>query len=108
MIDALDSPAGETAFLADMFAQDSKNYHVWSYRQWLVKRFGLWDDAEEWAAVEELLERDVRNNSAWNMRWFLGFGGDQKGLEDKEKVDREVEYVQQHLELQLDALTDWN
>ena len=76
-----------------MFAQDSKNYHVWSYRQWLVKRFGLWDDEGEWRGVEELLESDVRNNSAWNHRWFLNFGRGEGALEDKERVDKEVEYV---------------
>jgi protein farnesyltransferase/geranylgeranyltransferase type-1 subunit alpha len=74
-----------------MFEQDSKNYHVWSYRQWLVKRFGLWDNAGEMESVERLLEVDVRNNSAWNHRWFLNFGREGGALEDKERVDREVE-----------------
>jgi protein farnesyltransferase/geranylgeranyltransferase type-1 subunit alpha len=57
-----------------MFAKDEKNYHVWSYRQWLVDRFALWADANELRFVERLLHSDVRNNSAWNHRWFVIFG----------------------------------
>jgi protein farnesyltransferase/geranylgeranyltransferase type-1 subunit alpha len=90
MIDALDSPAGEAAFLKEMFEQDSKNYHVWSYRQWLVKRFGLWDDEEEMRSVEELIGGDVRNNSAWNMRWFLRFGMEEGRFGEKARVEGEV------------------
>lgn len=78
-----------------MFESDPKNYHVWSYRQWLVRRFGLWDKGEvEW--VGGLLEKDVRNNSGWNHRWFVVFGrpgGVGKGQEDGGKwvVEREIE-----------------
>lgn len=77
-----------------MFALDSKNYHVWSYRQWLVKRFALWDDGEV-QACEILLKMDVRNNSAWNHRWFVVFGRDEGSavLRDESVVQREVEYV---------------
>ena len=65
-------PANELDFLARMFAKDAKNYHVWSYRQWLVRHFSLWDS--ELPYVEALLQADVRNNSAWNHRWFVVFG----------------------------------
>jgi protein farnesyltransferase/geranylgeranyltransferase type-1 subunit alpha len=61
-------------FIVEMLAQDTKNYHVWSYRQWLVGHFDLWDEASEHAAIDKLLEEDLRNNSAWNHRWFLTFG----------------------------------
>lgn len=114
MIDQLDSPAGEVEFINKMFEQDAKNYHVWSYRQWLVRRFSLWDDkpsttssstksktptqsseqAEngesasgpegagaaqgELTEIERLLDLDVRNNSAWNHRFFLINGRDEQ------------------------------
>lgn len=65
-------PAGEPSFLALMLSKDAKNYHVWSYRQWLVRHFSLWDS--ELPLIEEFLRDDVRNNSAWNHRWFLIFG----------------------------------
>ena len=64
-------PATEISFLAHMFEQDVKNYHVWSYRQWLVRHFSLWDT--ELPYIDTLLHKDVRNNSAWNHRWFVIF-----------------------------------
>lgn len=64
-------PPNETLFLAQMFDQDAKNYHVWSYRQWLVRHFSLWDS--ELPYINSLLDADVRNNSAWNHRWFVIF-----------------------------------
>lgn len=64
-------PPNEFAFLARMFNQDAKNYHVWSYRHWLVRHFSLWDS--ELPYIESLLLEDVRNNSAWNHRWFVVF-----------------------------------
>lgn len=75
-----------------MLEQDSKNYHVWSYRQWLVKRFDLFDKPEELEWTAEMIEADVRNNSAWNHRYYLVAGGrDGKPSEDLAK--REIEYV---------------
>lgn len=67
-------PPKELDFLMDMFAQDSKNYHVWTYRHWLVRRFQLWDTPREMEDVENLLTADLRNNSAWNHRFMLRFG----------------------------------
>ncbi|KGO77779.1 Protein prenyltransferase, alpha subunit [Penicillium italicum] len=67
-------PPKEADFLMEMFAQDSKNYHVWTYRHWLVRHFRLWDQPRELEDVEFLLKADVRNNSAWNHRYMLRFG----------------------------------
>lgn len=80
----------EQAFIERMFELDAKNYHVWSYRQWLVRTFALWpDDAVaasnqqsattdircqdfgELAFTDRMLRADVRNNSAWCHRWFI-------------------------------------
>ncbi len=85
----LGDPTGEAAFISQMFASDAKNYHVWSYRQWLVRTFDLWDG--EIVDIERLLDEDVRNNSAWNHRWFVVFG---RGEVGEEVVEREIEYVQ--------------
>ena len=64
-------PTTELPFLNTMFSRDAKNYHVWSYRQWLVRHFSLWDN--ELTYIETLLRDDIRNNSAWNHRWFVVF-----------------------------------
>lgn len=37
--------------------------------QWVIKRFDLFVD--ELSYVDSLLSSDVRNNSAWNERWFV-------------------------------------
>ena len=57
-----------------------------------MKRYNIFDEAElKW--TESMIEEDVRNNSAWNHRWFLVFGTDNGGEVSKEIVDRELEYV---------------
>jgi protein farnesyltransferase/geranylgeranyltransferase type-1 subunit alpha len=92
IIDALGSPEGEPEFISTMLEQDSKNYHVWSYRQWLVKRFDLFDKPEELEWTAEMIEDDVRNNSAWNHRYYLVVGG-RDGKPSEEIAKREIEYV---------------
>ena len=92
IVDKLDSPKGETAFISRMFEADAKNYHVWSYRQWLVRRFDLWEKGEL-ESTEEMLKKDIRNNSAWNHRWFVVFGHDEKVIKDREILNREIELV---------------
>ena len=74
-----------------MLEQDSKNYHVWSYRQWLVKRFGLFDDEDEMKWTESMIDADVRNNSAWNHRWFLVVGGRDGAQLPEDVVKKEME-----------------
>jgi hypothetical protein len=75
-----------------MLEQDSKNYHVWSYRQWLVKRFDLFDKPEELEWTAEMIEADVRNNSAWNHRYYLVVGG-RGGKPSEDLARREIEYA---------------
>ena len=54
---------------AATLAVDSKNYHAWAHRQALVAAWGLWE--AELAFTEAALADDVRNNSAWNQRFFI-------------------------------------
>ncbi|KAL5043238.1 hypothetical protein BDW71DRAFT_199889 [Aspergillus fruticulosus] len=109
-------PPKEMDFLMEMFAQDSKNYHVWTYRHWLVRHFELWDSPRELADVNSLLNSDVRNNSAWNHRYMLRFGPRsnepdagmvnadgppaEKGrlaVVDEDLVDEELKYAQDQI-----------
>jgi protein farnesyltransferase/geranylgeranyltransferase type-1 subunit alpha len=70
---APDSAAGdrEAAFSAACLAHDAKNYHAWAHRQAVISAFGgdLWRRELEY--TELLLEDDLRNNSAWNQRFFV-------------------------------------
>ena len=111
-------PPTETSFLARMFAQDAKNYHVWSYRQWLVRHFSIWDN--ELPYVESLLHSDVRNNSAWNHRWFVVFAqhtdpqkhsiknDDADTDVPLETIEREIEYTKAAISTAPQNQSPWN
>ncbi|KAJ9655192.1 CAAX geranylgeranyltransferase alpha subunit [Neophaeococcomyces mojaviensis] len=83
--------ASEQTFLAQILSLDTKNYHVWSYRQWLCMRFpsfllpsytsetpssvaGTYRSHPEVAAIDAMILDDLRNNSAWSHRYFILFG----------------------------------
>ncbi|KAJ1029853.1 hypothetical protein NDA13_003092 [Ustilago tritici] len=94
VVSALAKPGRELGFVEENLDRDAKNYHTWGYRQWVLSHFGglflpsskpgaapasrgagefpeLWQGEEEY--VDKLLTEDVRNNSAWNHRWFVNF-----------------------------------
>ena len=113
-------PTAELPFLARMLAKDAKNYHVWSYRQWLVRHFSLWPTIEqpgpELEFTESLIENDVRNNSAWNHRFFVLFGRDHvdepyrfeaKDISD-EIWDREVVFAKARIAKAPQNASAWN
>ncbi|KAI9772397.1 MAG: CAAX geranylgeranyltransferase alpha subunit [Geoglossum umbratile] len=96
IMERLGDPTGEDEFIAKMFAQDAKNYHVWSYRQWLVRHFSLFDSPTELSSTSALILSDVRNNSAWNHRFFLVFGrkdGNPAFHPPPEIIEREIDYA---------------
>ncbi|KAK3825516.1 MAG: protein farnesyltransferase [Benniella sp.] len=82
----------ELVFIASALAKDSKNYHAWSYRQWVLAHFGngpWWE--EELSYIEDLLIADIRNNSAWNQRFFVISQGAEGFTE--EIVQRELQFT---------------
>ena len=52
---------------------DAKNIHAWTQRAWAVRTFGRWTDEMDF--TERMIDDDVRNNSAWNQRFFCVVGG---------------------------------
>ncbi|KAG0304227.1 hypothetical protein BGZ98_005768 [Dissophora globulifera] len=89
----------ELSSIAEAFEDDSKNYHAWSYRQWVLNHFGRegapwWQ--EELDYVNDLLTIDIRNNSAWNQRFFIVSLGPTPLTGDI--VRREVEYATSKIE----------
>ena len=68
MGEKLDKDA-EMAFLAKIFESDTKNFHAWSYRVWLVERFQLWQGELDFC--NKLMDEDIYNNSLWSYRYFL-------------------------------------
>lgn len=107
------TPAGlaEQTFITKALEEDTKNYHTWSYRQWLLAFF---DDGKMWegelAFVEKLLEEDVRNNSAWHHRYFVVFGkGQGKSRSDREDLLKsEVSYTKEQIAVAPNNPSAWN
>lgn len=66
----------ELEYLRSVLALDGKNYHAWSHRQWVVatrRDEAVWQAEVDLATM--LIQQDVRNNSAWNHRWFVTHRG---------------------------------
>ena len=108
-------PEDELPFLSKMLSKDVKNYHVWSYRHWLVRHFNLWPsltDPEvkntELELVDTLLKMDVRNNSAWNHRFFCIFGREDGKEVAEAVVEREIKLAKEKIELAPQNLSAWN
>ena len=142
MSDLRDLPKDEMPFLARTLAKDAKNYHVWSYRQWLVRHFGLWPDTSETVLernvtgtareedevapstavdvfrhkageaelrfTEVLIEDDVRNNSAWNHRFFVLFGRENAPQPAVWVLDREVGFSKDKIAQAPQNVAAWN
>ncbi|CAO1617922.1 unnamed protein product [Parajaminaea phylloscopi] len=111
ILSALGDPSRELAFIASVLDKDAKNYHTWAYRQWVLAQYAglasspsshppthpeLWDG--ELAYTDKLLTDDVRNNSAWNHRFFVVFARGAGGAGDESEkrqqlVEREVGFT---------------
>jgi protein farnesyltransferase/geranylgeranyltransferase type-1 subunit alpha len=82
--------SNELVLIARTLAEDAKNYHTWSYRQWLlafVNDDSLWE--RELDFVDSMLNHDIRNNSAWHHRFFVVFqSGVRDGEQDRDRILR--------------------
>ncbi|TEB34055.1 protein prenylyltransferase [Coprinellus micaceus] len=115
----------ELEFISRSFEEDSKNYHTWSYRQWVLSHFfgssasssvadndededtieSVW--TKELAWTERMLEKDVRNNSAWHHRFFVVF--ERPGARVGEgEIRRELRYTKQSIALAPNNASAWN
>ena len=123
MISQLPSPPPtETGFIDRVLELDTKNYHVWVYRQWLVRHFSLWDSPAEFSSMEYFINEDVRNNSPWSHRWFLCFGKEDHVTSplgkatatsnvrviDEDLLDREITYAQKKIQVAPQNQSPWS
>ncbi|KYK57242.1 hypothetical protein DCS_04249 [Drechmeria coniospora] len=108
----------EGDFISTMLVEDTKNYHVWSYRQYLVEKLGLWTP-NELGCTQNMIEDDVRNNSAWAHRFFVVFSDPKvstKGLPSTAHdpkvpdsiIDREVSYAKEKITSAPQNQSGWN
>lgn len=84
----------ELIYAAHCLAEDAKNYHAWAHRQAIVKHFGLWQ--QELEVVNSILHEDVRNNSAWNQRFFI-LSESPHGFCEPDRVTDELKFVEQKI-----------
>ncbi|KAI0322928.1 hypothetical protein OF83DRAFT_1048410 [Amylostereum chailletii] len=107
LITALNDASEELSFVEAALKVDTKNYHTWSHRQWVLAHFNreeMWSG--ELPLVDRLLEEDVRNNSAWHHRFFVVF---ERGTETGEAVvKRELAFVKEKIALAPNNPSAWN
>jgi protein farnesyltransferase/geranylgeranyltransferase type-1 subunit alpha len=112
----------ELDFIRKGLQVDEKNYHTWSYRQWILAQFGgtgnnqiedvgdnsLWEGELDF--IQHMLNNDMRNNSAWHHRFFVVWAcGIREGEEDRAHVfKRELTYVKQSISIVPNNPAAWN
>lgn len=101
---AVDSLAGKVkSFIYKIIDNDSKNYHAWQHLQWLSNEWSQWEGELDY--TQTLIGMDIRNNSAWNHRFYV--------LEhttklDAETVKKECEFLLPKIELAPRNESVWN
>ncbi|CAE1317795.1 FNTA [Acanthosepion pharaonis] len=81
----------------------AKNYHAWQHRQWVLKTYSLWD--KELNYVDKLLSLDLRNNSAWNHRYFVICNTSKY---TDEVIESEINYTWDYIEQTPHNESAWN
>jgi protein farnesyltransferase/geranylgeranyltransferase type-1 subunit alpha len=78
----------ELQYVGRVIDDDSKNYHAWSHRQYIITTYSLWEGEVNFCS--SVITTDIRNNSAWNQRWFAFHG---KGTTNAFDPAAEVSYA---------------
>ncbi|WFC99633.1 galactose-6-sulfurylase [Malassezia yamatoensis] len=129
LVSVLGDPSRELAFTKANLQLDMKNYHTWAYRQWVLAYFGgtheskqneslpgagqypeLWDGELDFA--DEMIQEDIRNNSAYNHRWYCIFGRySKRGELDvalETKREKEIQYTLDKIAQAPNNASPWN
>ncbi|VDM83986.1 unnamed protein product, partial [Strongylus vulgaris] len=102
----------ELTFTAQVIEDESKNYHAWQYRQWILRHFVFKGDNVERAIEKELsftsklLFEDPRNNSAWNNRYFVLQTNNKLG--DPNTIENEIRLAKRFIEKMPNNESVWN
>lgn len=73
-------------------------------RQWVVKRFNLWN--QDLTYTDDMILMDVRNNSAWNYRYYVLFSNPDQP--SKETLNQEVEFTKNKIQLAPNNSSGWS
>ncbi|OZJ05495.1 hypothetical protein BZG36_01897 [Bifiguratus adelaidae] len=114
IVEKAKDPSREFAFINNILEEDAKNYHAWSYRQWLLQTFSLsWSDELQY--TDDLIILDIRNNSAWNHRFFVLFqrpGGLAAWAKERQTTEdhalkEEISYVENKIKSAPNNQSSW-
>ena len=77
------------------------------YRQWAIRKFNLWDTELEF--INSLLDVDIRNNSAWNQRYFLISNTNELNASmSAEVLNKEIAFCLEKIDKCVDNESSWN
>eukprot|EP01022_Parablepharisma_sp_SALTPOND_P032970 TRINITY_DN87976_c0_g1_i1.p6 TRINITY_DN87976_c0_g1~~TRINITY_DN87976_c0_g1_i1.p6 ORF type:complete len:300 (-),score=53.16 TRINITY_DN87976_c0_g1_i1:6072-6971(-) len=94
-------PADEYDALENVYIEDDKNYHMWTYRMWLTEFAGTWE--QEFKDVVKKIEENPKNNSVWSYRYYIVFHN-----ADYVKVAKtEAEFAKTYIVKDLDNESAW-
>jgi len=94
-------PPNEYTTLDNIYSEDDKNYHMWTYRMWLTQFSNSWE--REFIDIVKKLGENPKNNSAWSYRYFLVFHD-----ADYIKVAKnEVDFARNYITKDVDNESAW-
>ncbi|MBW0498601.1 hypothetical protein O181_038316 [Austropuccinia psidii MF-1] len=115
MIKLTNDISKEIDLINSLIEVDSKNYHTWTYRQTILSHY---NQPEMWIGElpfnEKLLNEDIRNNSAWNHRFFIVFDAaflQNPALTTEEfnsLVSKEIEFTKSQIHKAPNNPSAWN
>ncbi len=89
-----------------------QNYHAWAHRQWAVTTMSfpnLEKKAQnELEFVEKMLASDLRNNCAWNYRWFINWQLLKLDFTNPEWLVKEWNFSMKYITLAIHNESPWN
>ncbi|KAG6892755.1 hypothetical protein C0995_002523 [Termitomyces sp. Mi166 len=89
------NPVPELKFIAESLKADVKNYHTWSYRQWLLAYF---NDKDLWTGELDFVETMIVQDS-----------GIRKGETDRVRIiRRELTFVKQNISFAANNPSAWH
>ncbi|PVV01611.1 hypothetical protein BB560_003966 [Smittium megazygosporum] len=98
--------ASEIQFTNKQLANDTKNFHAWAYRQYIIKSFELWEYEMKFTC--EKIMNDIRNNSAWNQKYFvLTRGNSSEKITDKGVLSSEISYALEKISIAPNNESSW-
>ena len=77
--------------IVEILDEDNKNFHCWSHRIWMIRRFNNIEG--EFEFIDKMLEIDVKNNSVWNYRFFLVEYINKNNNEISDIIKKEIKYA---------------